>query len=157
MNYKKPNDILLSYQTRRLQELTQEIVDCCQERTDYLSKRFDIPQAEVRCLMLFAGEKYLTPKRLSQKLDVAKSRVTRLVEGLTQKGLVESIQDVKDGRIKLISLTEKGKRVFQEIDEISRDLHQKVILELEPEQRKMALSYLEVLRSSMEAVKAELV
>jgi hypothetical protein len=54
-------------------------------------------------------------------------------------------------------LTEKGKRVFQEIDEISRDLHQKVILELEPEQRKMALSYLEALRSSMEAVKAELV
>jgi DNA-binding MarR family transcriptional regulator len=157
MNYKKPNDILLEYQTRRLQELTQEIVDCCQERTAYLSRRFDIPEAEVRCLMLFAGEKYLTPKGLSQKLDVAKSRVTKLVEGLTQKELVESIQDVKDGRIKLISLTEKGKRAFQEIDEISRDLHQKVILELEPEQRKMALSYLEVLRSSMEAVKAELV
>jgi DNA-binding MarR family transcriptional regulator len=153
----KPNDTLLDYQTRRFQDLTEEIVHCCQERTSYVSRKFGIPEAEVRCLTLFDGERYLTPKGIAQKLDVSKSRATKLISGLTRKALVERISDVKDGRIRLISLTQQGKRRSEEIDAINRDLHQKVLLEFEPEQRKMALSSLELLRSGMEAVKEELV
>ena len=112
MNDQKPNspDVLLGYQTQRLQDLIEEILHCCKERTSHLSKKFDIPEAELRCLMLFGEERYLTAKGISQKLDVAKSRVTKIINGLIHKNLVESTDDPKDARVKLIGLTQEGQR-----------------------------------------------
>lgn len=151
------NEGLLDYQSQKLQDLIEEVVRCCKERTSYLSKKFDIPEAELRCLMLFGEERYLTAKGISQKLDVAKSRVTKIINGLVQKRLVESIDDPKDARIKLIGLTSKGQRKSRELSDITKDLHQKLLLEFEPEQRKMVISCLEILRANMEAVKNQMV
>jgi DNA-binding MarR family transcriptional regulator len=148
---------MLDYQSQKLQGLIEEIVQCCKERTSFLSKKFDIPEAELRCLMLFGEERYLTAKGISQKLDVAKSRVTKIINGLLQKRLVESIDDPKDARIKLIGLTSKGQKRSRELTDITKDLHQKLLLEFEPEQRKMVISCLEILRGSMEAVKNQMV
>ena len=107
--------------------------------------------------MLFGNARYLTAKVISQRLDVTKSRVTKITNGLIQKGLVETIDDPKDARIKLIGLTQEGRIRSKEISGITADLHQKLLLELEPDQRKMVISCLEALRSSMEAVKNQLV
>jgi len=153
----EPKDMLLGYQTQRLQDLIEQILQCCKERTSYLSKKFDIPEAELRCLMLFGEERYLTAKGISQKLDVAKSRVTKITNGLIRKGLVATIDDPKDARIKLIALTQQGHRKSKQMSAIITDLHQLLLLEFEPDQRKLVLSCLEVLRSSMEAVKNQLV
>ena len=150
------SDLLLEYQTQRLQNLIEEILQCCKERTSYLSEKFDIPEAELRCLMLFGEERYLTAKGISQKLDVAKSRVTKIINGLSEKKLVESIDDPKDARIKLIGLTQRGQKKSKAIASVIADLHQKLLLEFEPENRKMVLSCLEVLRSNMEAIKNQL-
>jgi len=150
-------DELFRYQIRRFQELMEETLHCCQTRTQYLSQKFDIPQAELRCLMLFRGERYLTVKGIAQKLDVAKSRVTKIIEGLLSKKLVEAIDDPKDGRVKLISLTPFGARKSEEIAAFNAGLHEKLLLELGPEDRKIVLSSLEMLRSSMEAIKKQLI
>jgi DNA-binding MarR family transcriptional regulator len=152
-----PNDDLLRYQTRRFQELMQATLQCCEMRMEYLAAKFNVPQAELRCLMLFQGEKYLTVKGMSQKLDVAKSRVTKILEGLLQKKLVESIDDPKDARVKLISLTPAGQKRSDEIGAFSGDLHQKLLLELDQEERKHVLASLELLRAGMEAIKKEMV
>lgn len=159
MNEKEPgsNDEVLRYQRERFQGLMEEIVQCCEARTAYLSKRVKISQAEVRCLLQFNGERYLTVKGISGKLDVAKSRVTKIVEGLSQKNLVESINDPKDARVRLISLTRAGQQKIVEIYSLNGDLHQKLLLELDFEQRKTVLSSLEMLRSSMEVIKKEMV
>jgi DNA-binding MarR family transcriptional regulator len=151
------NDELLSYQVGRFQGLIEEIVHCCQVRTAYLSAKFDLPQAELRCLMLFKDEKYLTVKGIAKKLDVAKSRVTKIIEGLMRKKLVESIDDPQDGRIKLISLTPAGKAACETIGSFNTGIHKKLVLELGPEDRKVVLSSLESLRTSMEAIKKQLV
>jgi DNA-binding MarR family transcriptional regulator len=152
-----PPDDLIRYQTARLEDLISEVIQCCQARTAYLSKKFDIPQAELRCLMLFEGEKYLTVKGIAQKLDVAKSRVTKIVEGLLQKNLLNRIDDPGDARVRLLSLNPAGHRKSEEISAFNKDLHQQLLLELGSEERKSVLSSLEVLRGSMEAIKCRLV
>jgi len=135
----------------------EETVHCCQTRTSFLSTKFDLPQAELRCLMLFRGERYLTVKGIAQKLDVAKSRVTKILEGLLEKKLAESIDDPKDARIKLISLTPTGQKKSEQIAAFIEDLHRRLLLELDPEQRKAILTALETLRAGMEAIKKQLV
>jgi len=159
MNVKalKVNDELLIYQTLRLKDLIQEIVECCEERKLYQNRKFGLPYAEINCLMQFDGERYLTVKGISQKLDVAKSRVTKIVRGLIEKGMVEQISDPKDARIKLISLTPAGQTKLEAIDAFLREIHRKILIQMEAEERENMLSYLQILRSAMEAVKEQLV
>ena len=145
----------MGYQVSRLQDLINEIVNCCQDKRLYESQRFGLPYAELRCLMLFEGERYLTVKGIAQRLEVAKSRVTKLVDGLVEKGLVETIVDPRDARIKLINLTPAGRAKSGEIAAFHSEIHAKILLRIEAEERLNTLSYLEVLRSAMEAVKSE--
>ncbi len=98
----------------------------------------------------------MTVKGIAQKMEVAKSRVTKIMDGLTKKSLIQSTEDPNDGRVKLLSLTPAGQKKLKEIDAFLREIHQKILDQLESEQRKAVLSSLELLRSSMEAVKAEL-
>lgn len=147
---------MVLYQTRRLKELIEEIQQCCRMQTGFLSRKFGIPQAELRCLLLFRGERYLTVKGIAQKLDVAKSRVTKIINGLMEKKLVESIDDPKDARVKLISLTPTGQSQCEETGGYIWAAHEKLLLELEPEQRKIVLASLDLLRTGMETVKKEL-
>jgi len=151
------NEELLRYQAQRLQDLIAEMLKCCEDRKLYESERFGLPYAESKCLMLFDGERYLTVKGISQSLDVAKSRVTKLVTGLIEKGLVEQIGDPKDARIKLISLTPKGQKKSEQIAAFQTELYRKILLQMGADERKNMLSYLELLRAAMEAVKKDLV
>jgi DNA-binding MarR family transcriptional regulator len=153
----KINEELLGYQTQRLQDLITEMIQCCEDRKSYMSQKFGLPAAELNCLMLFEGERYLTVKGMAQKLEVAKSRVTKIVNGLIEKGLVAQIDDPKDGRIRLISVTSTGQQKSEEIDAFRKEMHRKILMQMDPDERKYVLSQLEALRSAMEAVKEELI
>jgi DNA-binding MarR family transcriptional regulator len=151
------NDVrVLEYQANKLQELIGELHNCCKERYATEAKAFKVPQAELRCLMLFEGHKYLTGIQISGLLDVAKSRATVIIENLVIKGLVQRSQDPNDARVKLISLTPAGQRKVREIEEFMFTLHQQLLDHIDPIQRTGVITALETLRSSMEAVKSHL-
>ena len=151
------NEDFLTYQAHRLQELIAEMLKCCEDRKVYESGKFALPHAELKCLLLFDGQRYLTVTDIAQKLEVAKSRVTKIVNGLKEKQLVAEIDDPKDARIKLISLTPAGHTRFNEIAAFQRDLYRTLLLQIDTDERNHVLSNLELLRSAMEAVKEDLV
>ena len=153
----KINEELLSYQTLRLEGLISEIVQCCNDSKLYESQKLGLPYSELKCLMLFNGERYLTVKGIAERLEVAKSRVTKIINGLAEKGLVESINDPKDARIKLISRTSTGQKKSVEIEAFQREIHRKLLLQMGIDERKNVLTHLELLRTAMEAVKAQMV
>ena len=66
----RTNHDLLDYQTLRLRDLIAEMLQCCEDRKIYESNKFGLPYSELKCLMLFNGERYLTVKGMSQKLEV---------------------------------------------------------------------------------------
>ena len=147
---------VLEYQANKLQELISELHNCCKERYSDEAKAFKVPQAELRCLMLFEGHKYLTGIHIAGLLEVAKSRATVIIENLERKGLVQRSPDPNDARVKLISLTPAGQRKVREIEEFMFELHQQLLGQIDPAQRAGVINALETLRSSMEAVKAQM-
>ena len=151
------NKDLLMYQAHRLQELIAEMLKCCEDRKVYESGKFALPYAELKCLLLFDGQRYLTVTDIAQKLEVAKSRVTKIINGLKEKQLVSEIDDPKDARIKLISLTPAGHIRSDEIAAFQRGLYRTILLQVDADERNHVLSKLELLRSAMEAVKEDLV
>ncbi|MBI5604303.1 MAG: MarR family transcriptional regulator [Deltaproteobacteria bacterium] len=150
------NPKITQYQASRLKNLIEEISSCCQERVVFQAKKFNLTPAELRSLLLFKHERYLTVTAIAQKLEVAKSRVTKILDGLLKKKMIHRIDDPEDARIKLISLTPAGKKKTKDIQEFMTELHHHLVLTLKPEDRKSVLTSLELLRSSMEAVKERL-
>jgi DNA-binding MarR family transcriptional regulator len=153
----KMNQGLLQYQTQRLRALITEMVHCCEDRKFFESQKFGLPQAELRCLMLFDGQRYMTVTSMAEKLDVAKSRVTKILNGLLVKGLVEQVGDPKDGRITLVCKSPLGQRKSEEVESFYEEIHRKILMQIDSRDRKKVLSHMELLRSAMEAVKEQLV
>ncbi len=119
----------------------------------YQCDRFGLPDAELRCLMLFGKERYLTAKGIALKMNVVKSRVSKIVEGLLRKKLIQRIKDPEDSRISLLSLTPQGHKKLNQINLFLEDVHHQVLLQIAPDQRKAVLTNLDILKASMEAVK----
>lgn len=129
------------------------LFQCCQERMQYQCERFGLPDAEFRCLMLFGEERYLTAKGIALKMNVVKSRVSKIVDGLLKKNLIQRIKDPEDSRISLLSLSADGQEKVNNINKFLKDIHYQVLLQMAPDQRKTVLTNLDILKASMEAVK----
>ncbi|MCF8069290.1 MAG: MarR family transcriptional regulator [Desulfobacterales bacterium] len=155
MNNNDPSN-LLKKQTENLVFLMHEIHKCFEVRKIHEHFRFKLPQAELTCLMAFESEQNLSFKGMAKKLDVAKSRVTKIVKSLLGKGLVRCISDPVDARVRLISLTPAGKKKIKEINTFKQDIHKQLLMQMAPEDRVQAIASLELIRSSMEIVKAQL-
>jgi len=144
---------LSPFQLKQFQNLITKLFQCCQERMQYQTERFQLPDAELRCLLLFSDNRYLTPKDIAKKMNVVKSRVTRIIDGLIKKNFIQRIKDPEDSRISLLSLTPNGQKKLTEINGFLNDVHLEVLSQMEPEQRKTMLTNLEILKASMEAAK----
>jgi DNA-binding MarR family transcriptional regulator len=155
--YLSSKDQLDRYQAQKLQDLIGEITQCCQEKTLYQAQKFGLTQAEMKCLLLFKETRYLTVKGLAKKLEVAKSRITRIIDGLVNKRLAQRIVDPEDARVILISLTPEGQKQVEVLDVFLNDIHHQLLQELKEDDRKNILASLETLRSSMEVIKQQLV
>lgn len=141
------------YQLEQFQELIAKLFQCCRERIQYQCDRFELPDAELRCLLLFKQERYLTASGISLKMDVVKSRVTKILEGLVKKGYIQRVIDPEDHRVILLSLTTAGQKKIAEIDEFLMEVHQTVLNRVHPDQRTALLSNLELLKTAMQSVK----
>lgn len=141
------------HQAHQFQALINKLFQCCQERMQYQSERFGLPDAELRCLLLFEGERYLTAKNIAHKMNVVKSRVTKIIAGLIKKQFITKIKDPEDSRVTLLSLTPQGRSKLNEIQAFMEYVHRQVLVQMEPEQRKTMLTNLEILKAAMEAVK----
>jgi DNA-binding MarR family transcriptional regulator len=145
------------YQLGKFQKLIAKLFQCCQERMQYQCDRFQLPDAEFRCLVLFGDERYLTAKSIAHKMNVVKSRVSKIIDGLIKKNLIQGIADPEDSRVKLLSLTSEGQKKLNEIKQFMEDVHGQVLSQMAPDQRKAMLTNLDILKASMEAVKEMMV
>ena len=119
----------------------------------YQCERFQLPDAELRCLGLFGEERYLTATGIASKMNVVKSRVSKIIDGLIKKNLIQSIKDPEDSRISLLSLTLSGQQKLNDINSFLKETHRQVLSQMAPDQRQAMLTNLDILKASMEATK----
>lgn len=153
MNVSNNQSDIPIHQVDQLRRIISKLFQCCQERIQYQCDKFGLHDAEIRCLMLFGEERYLTVKGIAPKLNVVKSRVTKIVNGLIRKKLVQKVKDPNDSRIHLLSLTPKGQAKLKHINDFMMDMHAKLLRLVQPDQRNTLLANLETLKLSMEAIK----
>jgi len=155
MNYPADKDLptIPEHQTERFQELIFRLYQCCQDRMLRQSKQFDLPDAELRCLRLFDQERHLTPKRIATQMGAVKSRITKIIDGLVAKTLIQRAKDPEDSRVSRLSLTPQGQKKLDQVNRSLASANEQLLSRMTSEQRTTLMTHLEMLRASMEAVK----
>ena len=88
-------------------------------RAGLLGSEFSLPEARV--LYEIAHAKQPTSTQLGRELDLDAGYLSRLLQALRKRGLVQAKAAPEDARRSLLSLTAKGRRSFSMLDRRSRD------------------------------------
>lgn len=130
--------------------LLQEIVMCCQMKDTNHATRFQVSTSECRTLRVFMEEDNLTMKALSNKMNLAMSRMTRIIDGLVKKDLVERASDERDRRICLVRLTQAGRKLVNEMENNYMTMNLEVLNSVTPQARPEVLKALKKLVTAMQ-------
>ena len=140
----------------RLYTLLKEVVECCQEREAFQARQLGLTIAESKCLVAIKLDHCRTTTDLAEKLFVAKSRVTRIIDGLVKKELVNRGEDAADRRIRLVRLTRKGIDIANKHISFMLYLHGEVINSLPESYRQETITALGALKEAMNSVRIRL-
>jgi len=78
-------------------------------------KRYNLTEPQFDVLQTLGHLGPLTFSQLCKKLFVSGGNMTVVVDNLEKGGIVERVPHTKDRRVKLVQLTAKGKKLFNEI------------------------------------------
>jgi DNA-binding MarR family transcriptional regulator len=87
-------------------------------------------------------------KDISEKIERDKSTVTTLVDKLVNLGYVTKQKDLKDSRIILVSLTDKGKQLKSDFEEISKELMATVYKGIKEEEKEQLIKTLKKIKNN---------
>jgi len=95
--------------------------------------------------ILFAlfQKRTLTMKEIADKIEKDKSTVTVLINKLIAHGYVQKEKDAFDSRIILVALSDKGKKLKTDFDDISQKLLSVVYQGISEEEKKMLAAVLQ--------------
>lgn len=94
-------------------------------KTSELLKDFDLTVVQYNVLRILrgAGEEGLICSEISERLITKDSDITRLLERLEKRALIERERDPNDRRHVITKITDEGLKLLAEIDEPMTKLH----------------------------------
>ena len=106
--------------------------------------------SQLKCLGLLSNaEAPLSLGALSEDLGLSLAAVSRAVDGLVQRGDVKRQEDPADRRSKLVTVTARGRGIYERVVAVRVAGVERFIEELEPDQR-------DALGAALEPIVAEL-
>lgn len=98
-------------------EIISDLYRSCSENNLQLSEQLGLTEAEFDFFIASRKMTKLHCDLLSETMHLSASRISRIVEGLVQKGILLRESDSKDRRAIKIAFTPKGRRVRAKIEE----------------------------------------
>jgi len=106
-----------------------------------------LPPAQSELLRLAAGRPGITVADAAQELHLAPNTVSTLVGRLTAAGLLDRVRDETDGRMALLTVTDKARRRIAEFRDLRAELAGRALARLPAEdQRALAAAAPALLR-----------
>lgn len=114
--------------------------------------RFELTPQQYNALRLLRGEgdNKLATLALASRLVSRAPDITRLLDKLEERGLIERERPPDNRRMVLIGLTERGRNLLDQLDEEVRATHAKQLGHLSPEQLGDFISLLKAARQPHE-------
>ena len=108
----------------RLNRLAAEISE---QLSELYAERFGIDIPQWRVLATLASGNSWTAKAIVASTRTHKSTISRAVEALEQRRLIESLRSSEDKREYRLRLTAAGRRLFRELEPLVLDYEQRLV------------------------------
>jgi DNA-binding MarR family transcriptional regulator len=106
-------------------------------------------QSQVAALIHLDRVEALSQTDLAARLGMQKAAAGTLIDGLEGKGLVERTRGREDRRLQLVSITDAGRRVVDEVDRMAESLGTALRQGITREERTQLVSILQRLRENL--------
>ena len=136
--------------TKHLASLTIPLLSSYHGKCTRLANEHGLTESEFKCLRLFGSDKRLSNKQISKRMNLSASRLTRIVDGLVEKGYMIRGYDRKDWRSLNIKLSRKGKLFINKINKHFVEIHFKILKNIKVARHKSLILAMENLRSASE-------
>ncbi|BBN83276.1 hypothetical protein PA25_32610 [Pseudoalteromonas sp. A25] len=94
----------------------------------------EVVPMEIQSLHLINRTEHCTAAFMSEHMDRDKGQLARLIKDMIKKGLIEKAKNPNDTRSHLLSLTNNGKAVLEQVLSIEAKIIQNMRVGLTPEQ-----------------------
>jgi len=109
-------------------------------------------QGQVAALIHLDRVEALSQTDLAARLGMKKAAAGTLIDGLEGKSLVERVRGESDRRVQLVSITDAGRKVVDEVDRMGEKLGIALRRGISREERKQLVGILQKLRTNLHAM-----
>jgi DNA-binding MarR family transcriptional regulator len=120
-----------------------------------LLHRYDVTLHQFHLLLYMKMSGNIKVTDLSEKMLVSKPTASRMINTLSDKGMVKKRADDRDRRLVFIVLTSKGERVVEEVQARQRELLSRVLGKMPASEMKVFLETLERIEGELAAIARE--
>jgi DNA-binding MarR family transcriptional regulator len=114
-------------QAREMADLTFELLDRCQLKRERMAKKLHLTTAEFELIRRFQSDAFLSVGELARRMNLSNSRLTRILDGLVKKKLVNRELGQKDRRVMEITLSEEGRSIQTMLEEDYVGTHEEIV------------------------------
>ncbi|MCB0664283.1 MAG: winged helix-turn-helix transcriptional regulator [Saprospiraceae bacterium] len=118
-----------------------------------LGSSYSLPEA--RILFEINRKKKVSAAEIVKLLQIDKGYLSRILTNFEKKGLTKRVISELDGRVYLTSLTTSGRKEFSAIDQASADHINRMISQLDHEERVELLAAMQTIKSLLSRVGSE--
>lgn len=135
---------------KQLATITFHLLARYQEHNTRLALERGLTESEFRCLRLIGFDKGLSNQKIAARMNLSESRLTRIIDGLVEKGYITRGSDRNDWRRLNLTLSRKGKLFAHKLEKLNDDIHLKILNDIKISEHKPLISVLENLYSATE-------
>jgi DNA-binding MarR family transcriptional regulator len=114
----------------------------------FLNSPFSL--TEGRVLYEICNTEECSAKKIRENLVIDEGYLSRILDSFSKRGLIKKTPSARDGRLRIIVPTDKGKKEFSTLNENSNVLISQLIENLSEDERAELLNKMEGIRSLLE-------
>jgi DNA-binding MarR family transcriptional regulator len=135
--------------SRQLEFLLAEVVRLQLRVYNGRFRSTGLNQSQVAALIHLDRVEEISQTELAERLGMQKAATGTLLDGLEGKGLVERARGRADRRLQLVSITDAGRRIVDEVDQMGEALGTALRQGITREERTQLVSILQRLRQNL--------
>ena len=119
--------------------------------------QINVPLGSVRALLVLDGGYANTPSSIAEVLRVSRASVTGMLDRLEAEKFITRAIDPSDRRCFVLELTDRGRELVRQIDDVRRGQIKQALLRMEPAALMALQTGLEALNKAVRESKTEIV
>ena len=134
----------------QLADITSLLFTNCQTKELQHAEKYKVSIMQFRCLRMLYSFKTLTVNQLANEMHLTSGRITRIIDGLVKKGLVQRNIDDHDRRYFHLALTPEGNKLTSEMIDDYHNIHREIIANVPEGSREKLIEMLTILNTAVE-------